>query len=213
MYLSTESHCPRRRTGRCSFWVCREKPYTGLIVSPDLCTPAALRHNAGNRSPANVKLTTAAGRRAYERSAMIHEVLSSDVDLVKGMINSAHSDAEILAQLSSRGLDPGQAAVLLDDLRHGRKPNVGMPFAPVAAHPHATRPARTRREHKTPNWASRPEGGHKRTHRHRGTPWWFWLMVIVFILAIGYAFFEMGADVSDSTVSKIKHEIPPPPGK
>jgi hypothetical protein len=144
---------------------------------------------------------------------MIHEILSSDVDLVKGMINSAHSDAEILAQLSSRGIDRSKAAVLLDDLRHGRKPSVGMPFVPVAEHPRTTRPPQRPSEQKPQKPDSPPVRSNRRTHRRQGTPWWFLLLVLIFIMAIWYAFFHEGSNSSRDLINSSKHEIPPPPGK
>jgi Tfp pilus assembly protein PilO len=43
--------------------------------------------------------------------------------------------------------------------------------------------------------------------------WWFILLAANFIVALGYAFFEMGADASNESVNKVKHKLPPPPGK
>jgi hypothetical protein len=145
---------------------------------------------------------------------MIHEILASDVEFAQGMINSSHSDPEILAYLTSRGIESARAAELLDDLHHGRKPNIKVPFVPGAGSAPAGSPAPTRRA-ETPqqNHQALRKHVHKGKHKRHGMPWWFVLMVVIFILALGYAFLEMGANESDAIVNKVKHEIPPAPGK
>jgi len=59
---------------------------------------------------------------------MTHDILPSDVECAKAMLDSSHSDAEILAFLATRGIEPAKAGGLVDDLRHGRHPSVQLPF-------------------------------------------------------------------------------------
>jgi hypothetical protein len=169
--------------------------------------------DAENHSPSNASAKAAAWSDGYEPPDMICEILSSDVEFAQGMLKSSHSDAEILAYLTSRGIEPAKAAELLDDLRHGRKPNAQPAFVPGAGGSLTTnqpRPARA---------AALPAAEAPRRHSHRGSlkrsgfPWWFILLIVIFIMALGYAFFEMGGDASSDSLGKAKHELPSPPGK
>ena len=144
---------------------------------------------------------------------MIRELLSSDVEFAQGMLNSSHSDAEILASLTLRGIEPAKAAELLDELRHGRKPSVLLAFLPgVEGSPQAGGPR--------PGGADAPptpepphKHAHRGSHQRNGVSWWFIFLMVLFILALGYAYVEMGSDASKESVGKAKHELPPPPGK
>ena len=140
---------------------------------------------------------------------MIHEILSSDVDFAKGLIDSGHSDPEILASLASRGLDPAQAAQLLDDLRHDRKPSANLPFDFRPANPGAVRTRDVAREesHRAP--PARRHRSRRGKHKRSGIPWWFIVLVCVAVFALGYVLVQTGRGISVDT----KHEIPPPPGK
>lgn len=144
---------------------------------------------------------------------MIREILSSDVEFAQGLLSSSRSDAEILDYLTLRGIEPAKAADLLDDLRHGRKPSAQLAFLPGARGSFSTSQPRPARADAPPT----PETPHKHTHRgshqRKGVPWWFILLVVLFILALGYAFVEMGSDAAKESVGKAKHELPPPPGK
>ena len=145
---------------------------------------------------------------------MIREILSSDVEFAQGMLSSSHSDAEILAYLTSRGIEPGKAADLLDDLRHGRKPTTQLAFLPRVGRSSAAGGSRPAVADAPPTSETPRRHSHRRrTHRRQGVPWWFIILAAIFILALGYAFFEMGADDSSESVSAVKHELPPPPGK
>jgi hypothetical protein len=137
---------------------------------------------------------------------MIHEILPSDVEFARGMLDSARSDAEILSFLASRGIEPAKAAELLDDLRHGRTPDVPVAFMLGQRH----EPADAVR---SPLPAAQPHRAHGRKHRHRSFPWWFVLLLGIFLLALGYAFFEAGSGVVGERLDQDKHEIPPPPHK
>jgi hypothetical protein len=144
---------------------------------------------------------------------MIREILSSDVEFAKGMLNASHSDAEILAYLTSRGLEPAKAAALLDDLRHGRKPDAQLAFVPCANSSPATNGPRLAAVGASQTPASPRSHSHRRRYKRNGVPWWLIILVVIFILALGYALFEMGSDISSESADTIKHELPPPPGK
>jgi hypothetical protein len=174
----------------------------------------ALEEDVENHRPASASRKTAGKRGGQEPSGMIHEILSSDVELAKGMLESSHSDTEILGYLASRGIDPAKAIELLDDLRHGKKPHTPMAFVPGSAEPPATESRRAAVADASPASESRRRHSHgRRTYKQPRMPWWFILMAAVFILALAYAYFEMGVDASKDSVSKVKHELPPPPGK
>ena len=145
---------------------------------------------------------------------MIHEILSSDVEFAKGMLNSSHSDAEILVYLTSRGIEPAKAADLLDDLRHGREPSARLAYVPGVGRSPATGQPRPGGADAPPTSETPRKHSHRgRMHQRQGVPWWFILLALIFIVALGYAFFEMGSAASNESVSKVKHELPPPPGK
>ena len=54
---------------------------------------------------------------------MSHETSASDIEFAQGMLKAGCSDAEVLASLSSRGIEPAKAAELLDEVRHDRTPS------------------------------------------------------------------------------------------
>jgi hypothetical protein len=140
---------------------------------------------------------------------MIHELVSSDVDFARGMMDSGHPDAEILGYLASRGLDPAKAAQLVDDLRHGRKPDAQLPFELRPAGHRAVGGGETARKEPQPGQSfhrQRPRSG---KHNRSAIPWWFVLLVVIALLALGYVLLETGANVSVED----KHELPPAPGK
>ena len=55
---------------------------------------------------------------------MTHDIVQSDIALASRLIGAQRPDQEILQALVLRGIDPAQAAKLLDDLHNGRKPEV-----------------------------------------------------------------------------------------
>ena len=102
---------------------------------------------------------------------MIHEIVSSDVDFARGMMGSGHPDAEILAYLASRGLDPAKAAQLVVDLRHGRKPDTQLPLSsvqPVTAWSEPVKPRGAKRIRRSTLTGSDPEGGSTQVPASRG---------------------------------------------
>ena len=52
---------------------------------------------------------------------MTHDILQSDIELAARLRDDNRSDEEIILALIHRGIDPGPAAQLVDDLRNGRK--------------------------------------------------------------------------------------------
>jgi len=141
---------------------------------------------------------------------MIREILSSDVEFAQGMLEASHSDAEILASLAARGLEPAKAAGLLDDLRHGRKPRAQLAFVPGPVIPRAAKGLE-------PAGASAirsPEPSrkrlHRKKHRRKGIPWGFILVALIFIGALGYTLIQLQAYLSRESADKIRHELPAP---
>jgi hypothetical protein len=55
------------------------------------------------------------------RTSMTSEIVQSDIDLTRRMIESRRPDREIIMILGKRGIDTDRAALLIDDLRYGRK--------------------------------------------------------------------------------------------
>jgi hypothetical protein len=192
----------------------KANPYKSISVYSDLSETKALEDDIENRRPANASPKTAGIQGGQEPSGMIHEILSSDVEFAKGMLDSSHSDAEILGYLASRGIDPAKAVELLDNLRHGRKPNTPMAFVPASTSQPATESGRAAGTDALAESESRRRHSHgRRRHRQPHRPWWFILVAAIFILALAYAFFEAGTEASKDSVNKVKHELPPPPGK
>jgi hypothetical protein len=144
---------------------------------------------------------------------MIHEIVSSDVDLAMEMMASGQTDTEILASLASRGLDPAQAAGLMDDLHQGRKPKVKLPFELRPASQRAVNGQGTARENEPserhPHRSHSGSGMHKRST----TPWWFIILLGITLVALGYILMEGGTQASREGINEEKHAIPPAPGK
>ena len=185
-----------------------------MAVCPDLQETNSGEQNAVNRSPAGASPKASARSGGWEPSDMISEILTSDVEFARGMLSSNHSDTETLAYLTSRGIEPVKAANLLDDLRHGREPSAQFAYAlGVRMSPSAGGPRSAGADALPTSETPRRHAHRKRTHQRPGVPWWFILLALIFIAALGYAIFEMGADASSESVNKAKHELPTLPGK
>jgi hypothetical protein len=146
---------------------------------------------------------------------MIQDILSSDVEFARGMMSASHPDAEILAHLASRGIQPAQAAQLVDDLRHGRQPNTLLPFP--------LRPGRSRRgagdrpkaapTKAPPEYHPHSKRSRRGKHQRSSIPWWFLILILIFLGALTYAFWEGGTHATREAINEDKHELPPAPGK
>jgi hypothetical protein len=62
---------------------------------------------------------------------MTSEIVQSDIDLTRRMIELRRPDTAIVAILGKRGIDADRAALLIDDLRYGRKV---VPHLPLGYH-------------------------------------------------------------------------------
>ena len=144
---------------------------------------------------------------------MIHEIVSSDVELARGMMDSGRSDIEILAYLASRSVEPAKAAQLVDDLRHGRKPSAQLPFELRPAAPSAVGGPRTAGEEaQSAKHAHRKRSGSGK-HKRSAIPWWFVILLGITALALGYLLLGPGSSAPTDAINNEKHEIPPAPGK
>ena len=145
---------------------------------------------------------------------MIREIVPSDVDLAKGMINSNHSDAEILASLTLRGIEPARAGQLVDDLRHGRRIASDLSFLPPPDTHHGGHAKASTAKSKA-YWEQpvAPKRAHSGKHRRAGTQWWLVFLIVVFVGALVYAWMNLGKQSAGDAVGQHKHELPPPPGK
>jgi hypothetical protein len=144
---------------------------------------------------------------------MIHEILASDVELARSLIAANHSDAEILAQLASRGVESAKATGLLDDLRHGRRPSTQLPIPPGSDGYHHSRKRRAAPAVAPQTLDPPRRRSHRGSHGPSGVPWWFVLLALVFIGALAYAFWQMGLQATGEAVIQDRHEIPAAPGK
>jgi hypothetical protein len=140
---------------------------------------------------------------------MIREIVSSDVDLARGMMDSGHSDPEILAYLASRGLEPARAAQLVDDLRHGRTPSAQLPFAlrPPGDRAGGGRGTATGEAHHAPH--SHRKRSRTSKYKLSAIPWWFVILASTALLALGYLLLQVGTHLSTDGIDKSKHELPP----
>ena len=144
---------------------------------------------------------------------MIDDILPSDVEFARGMIHSSRPDAEILSSLASRGLAQSKAARLLDDLRHGRKPEYQGQFVlGSTAHRTPSKPGKPGADTPPVN-VHAPSHPRHRKHTSAGGAWWFAIIVIIFLWALWYAFFKTGADASKDVIDVEKHSIPDAPNK
>jgi hypothetical protein len=142
---------------------------------------------------------------------MIHEILESDVEVARELINSSRPDTEIVAALAARGIETAKATRLLDDLHHGRKPVVEMLVVPRPSGAGTVGRREASRGNAAPN-EKHTHGSRSRSSEHHraGIPWWFILLILIFLGAFIYAFLETGNHAASDAVDDSKHELPPP---
>lgn len=128
-------------------------------------------------------------------------------------MNSGHPNTEILAYLALRGLEPAKAAQLVDDLRHGRTPSAELPLELRPAGHSAVKGRATARGEAHQAQHSHRNGTGSVKHKRSAIPWWFVILVLVFLWALAYAWLEAGNHFSREAIDKDKHELPPGPGK
>ena len=140
---------------------------------------------------------------------MSHETSASDIEFAQGMLNAGCSDAEVLASLTSRGIEPAKAAELLDEVRHDRTPSRDGTEAPGRSGSHH----RHRRRRVSSHAHGRLESPSKHSYRGRKYKgpsglWWFVPVALIFIIALVYAFVEVGADRSSQPAGRDQHRLP-----
>ncbi len=131
---------------------------------------------------------------------MTHDLLQSDIDLAKRLRGDHRADEEIITALVNRGIDPAQAALLLDDLRSGRKAapqtTAHLEFTPArrsrskrAAHGGAPNPPTP-----FPRVESRRERPPRPTGHGPKTPTAVWVIIAVLfgavLVAVGVVLFQ-----------------------
>jgi hypothetical protein len=144
---------------------------------------------------------------------MIRDLLPTDAEHAQEMLRHSHSEEEILAALLARGVDREKAVKLLDDLRHGRAPDVHLHYTLGSS---ATTPAPvTASGARQPLQAEAPAHYHHRHRRRKSihAGWWAIPLSIIFLWALWYAFFKTGGEGSRDALDAEKHAIPPSPTK
>jgi len=131
---------------------------------------------------------------------MTHDILQSDIELATRLRDDHRSDDEIILALVHRGIDPGPAAQLVDDLRNGRKvtpqTTAHLEFTPARRSRTKSASRGTGQNHPTrsPEPESRPETPSPPAAPGRKKPAVIWLVTAaLFVLAIvvaGTAFFK-----------------------
>jgi len=139
---------------------------------------------------------------------MTHDVLQSDVELARKLRNEQCPDEEIIRALVHRGVEPGAAAQLMDDLRSGKKviPKSPTPaeFAPRRRSRAEPSSSRTREDMPVrPSAAEspdRPLGRPARHHRERPRSPWLILAILagLVLVALGLIFFLRGKPAAAS---------------
>ena len=126
---------------------------------------------------------------------MVRDVLHSDVEFGRRLVEENQADAQIIEALCRRGIDRSKAARLVEDLRQKRRPEVEAAAAPelVAA-------------------AHLPAGIEADTRKRRGPsiaiPWWFLLLVAIFAGAVAYFFLQDGNVIEHGPSDADRHEVP-----
>jgi hypothetical protein len=111
---------------------------------------------------------------------MTHDILESDIELATKLLRSNQPVPEILNTLVRRGIDPGKAVQLVEDLREGKTVRPDLPLTPLhTIQPHP-RPAGSG-GNAGHSHSSRRSSRADRSRRHRVWPW-VWGGAIVLIL-------------------------------
>ena len=138
---------------------------------------------------------------------MFHEVLETDVQFARALMQSHQGDKEIISALRLRGVEAQKAAQLVNDLRHN-VPVKGLAFLPEAR----------RAEQRL---VSTPQGvketatatpAEERRPRQRRKPISGWglvigLVIIIFLWALGYCLLHD----ENNPIDMEKHDLPTPP--
>jgi hypothetical protein len=133
-----------------------------------------------------------------EQSNMIREILSSDVEAARRLLEGCHSDAEILAYLQSRSIEPAKAAELLADLRQGRPVKVELlPPLGTGGGPETIHGAHHHHHH------------HHHKHGRQDIPWWFVLLGAIFLGALGYCLLEWRDTIVTEKLDMDRHAVAP----
>ena len=132
---------------------------------------------------------------------MIHDILDSDVQFARGLIKSNQPDSEVISALCRRGVEAVKASGLVTDLRRNL-------LVKGIVNPARTPRAITQAPAKDVAIAMDPRKGAKRPRHHRSSvPWWFLIVVAIFLWALAYCLLHEENPSSDLE----KHELPAKP--
>jgi len=132
---------------------------------------------------------------------MIHDILDSDVQFARGLIESNQPDAEVISALCRRGVEAVKASGLVTDLR--RNLSVKGALAPARI-PRAI----TQTPAIEGATALEPRKGEKRPrHRRSSVPWWFLIIAAIFLWALAYCVLHEENPAPDIE----RHEVPAKP--
>ncbi len=130
---------------------------------------------------------------------MTHDLLQSDIELATSLRDEQRPDEEIIRALVHRGVEPGKAAHLVEDLHTGKKLTVQASLPPEFTLGHRSRSRSAGRGHeqrshkRSPESASRREPSAQPAARARKKPAVIWLVaaavVGLILVGIGIALF------------------------
>jgi hypothetical protein len=131
---------------------------------------------------------------------MTHDIIQADVELATRLIADQRTDEEIIRALGHRGIDPQQAAQLLDDLHGGRKVTAKAALPPELSLRRRSRSASTtsdtgqRSSAHSPSAKPRAEAaGHRSRKGQDASPtFWraFFVIAVVALAGVGFVLYQ-----------------------
>ncbi len=116
---------------------------------------------------------------------MTDDILQSDIELARGLIQARQDDKQIIEALTHRGIDSGKAAQLINDLRQGRKVTPRPMF--VAETEPAPAPSRSSLPvNREPRPSSRSRQPTHSTHVRRGPGVLVWFLAGILLCTGAY---------------------------
>jgi hypothetical protein len=137
---------------------------------------------------------------------MVHDVLQSDIEFARALMQSNQADTEVVSALCRRGVEPAKASRLVEDLRNNVPVTGTLPPLPgFRSERRRSRPAEPKRSEPVAETHTSERRSH---HRRSSIPWWFLIIAAISIWAIGYCLWHDDKNTADYE----KHAIPAKPG-